>query len=73
MLEILLPDGTIVSHPEDATPLSVAEKIGSRLAKAVIAAKIGDLIVDATPKDTEKVPHCFKTSLLPSCHACFSC
>ena len=48
MLEILLPDGTIVSHPEDATPLSVAEKIGSRLAKAVIAAKIGDLIVDAS-------------------------
>ena len=48
MLEILLPDGTIVSHPDDATPLSVAEKIGSRLAKAVIAAKIGDLIVDAS-------------------------
>ena len=48
MLEILLPDGTIVSHPDDATPLSVAEKIGARLAKAVIAAKVGDLVVDAT-------------------------
>ena len=47
MLEILLPDGTVVSHPDDATPLSVAEKIGSRLAKAVIAAKVGDLVVDA--------------------------
>jgi len=48
MLQILLPDGTIVSHPEDATPLSVAESIGSRLAKAVIAAKLGDKVVDAT-------------------------
>ncbi|MCU0721909.1 MAG: TGS domain-containing protein, partial [Pirellula sp.] len=47
MLEIQLPDGTVVEHPEDASPLSVAEKIGSRLAKAVIAAKIGDQIVDA--------------------------
>jgi threonyl-tRNA synthetase len=48
MLQISLPDGTVVSHPEDATPLSVAESIGSRLAKAVIAAKLGDKIVDAT-------------------------
>lgn len=48
MLEILLPDGTVVSHPDDATPLTVAEKIGARLAKAVIAAKIGDVIVDAS-------------------------
>jgi len=48
MLEILLPDGTVVTHPDDATPLSVAEKIGARLAKAVIAAKVGELIVDAT-------------------------
>ncbi|MFY7878126.1 MAG: TGS domain-containing protein, partial [Pirellula sp.] len=47
MLDIQLPDGTIVSHPDDATPLSVAEKIGSRLAKAVIAAKVGETIVDA--------------------------
>ena len=47
MLEIQLPDGTVVEHSDDASPLSVAEKIGSRLAKAVIAAKIGDQIVDA--------------------------
>ena len=47
MLEIQLPDGTIVEHSDDASPLSVAEKIGARLAKAVIAAKIGDQIVDA--------------------------
>jgi threonyl-tRNA synthetase len=47
MLEILLPDGTVVSHPEDATPLSVANSIGSRLAKAVVAAKVGDAVIDA--------------------------
>ncbi len=47
MLEIQLPDGTVVEHSDDASPLSVAESIGSRLAKAVIAAKIGDQIVDA--------------------------
>jgi threonyl-tRNA synthetase len=47
MLEIQLPDGTVVEHADDASPLSVAEKIGARLAKAVIAAKIGDQIVDA--------------------------
>jgi hypothetical protein len=41
MLQISLPDGTVVSHPENATPLSVAESIGSRLAKAVVAAKLG--------------------------------
>lgn len=48
MLQISLPDGTVVTHPENATPLSVAESIGSRLAKAVIAAKVGDRIVDAS-------------------------
>jgi threonyl-tRNA synthetase len=47
MLEILLPDGTVVSHPDDATPLTVAETIGARLARAVIAAKVGDAIIDA--------------------------
>lgn len=47
MLDIQLPDGSIVQHPDDASPLSVAESIGSRLAKAVIAAKIGDQIIDA--------------------------
>jgi threonyl-tRNA synthetase len=48
MLEIQLPDGTIVSHPDSATSLTVAEAIGARLAKAVIAAKIGDKIIDAS-------------------------
>ncbi|MDX1925318.1 MAG: threonine--tRNA ligase [Pirellulaceae bacterium] len=48
MFQVQLPDGTLVEHPENATALDVAEKIGSRLAKAVVAAKIGDRIVDAT-------------------------
>lgn len=47
MLQIQLPDGSIVEHPQSATSLDVAEKIGSRLAKAVVAAKIGDSVVDA--------------------------
>ncbi|MCA9192414.1 MAG: threonine--tRNA ligase [Planctomycetales bacterium] len=48
MLQVQLPDGSIVEHPATVTALEVAEKIGSRLAKAVVAAKIGDRIVDAT-------------------------
>ena len=48
MLQVQLPDGTLVEHPDNATAMDVAEKIGSRLAKAVVAAKIGDRIVDAT-------------------------
>jgi threonyl-tRNA synthetase len=48
MVDVQLPDGTVVSHPDTITPIQVAEAIGSRLAKAVVAAKIGDRIVDAT-------------------------
>ena len=47
MLQVQLPDGTIVEHPDSATALDVAEKIGSRLAQAVVAAKIEDQVVDA--------------------------
>ncbi len=48
MLQVQLPDGTLVEHSDNANAMDVAEKIGSRLAKAVIAAKVGDRIVDAT-------------------------
>lgn len=48
MLQIQLPDGSVVEHPSTATALDVAQQIGSRLAKAVVAAKVGDQIVDAT-------------------------
>lgn len=47
MLQVQLPDGSIVEHSDGATAMDVASQIGPRLAKAVIAAKIGDRIVDA--------------------------
>ncbi len=47
MIKVQLPDGTVVEHPESATALDVAEGIGSRLAQAVVAAKIGDNVVDS--------------------------
>lgn len=47
MIEVQLPDGTVVSHPDNATALDVANGIGARLAKAVVAAKIEDRIIDA--------------------------
>ncbi|GAB5402088.1 MAG: threonine--tRNA ligase [Aureliella sp.] len=47
MIQVKLPDGTVVEHPEGATALDVAEGIGSRLAQAVVAAKIGENVVDS--------------------------
>ncbi len=47
MVSVQLPDGTLVDHPDQATALDVAEKIGSRLAKAVVAADVDGNIVDA--------------------------
>jgi len=47
MIPVQLPDGSVVEHPDDATPLDVAEKISDRLAKAVIAANVDGRIVDA--------------------------
>lgn len=47
MLQIQLPDGSLVEHPDSATALDVAAGIGSRLAKAVVAAKVNDRIIDA--------------------------
>ncbi len=47
MLQVQLPDGSLVEHPESASALEVAEKIGSRLAKAVVAAKVEDKVIDA--------------------------
>lgn len=47
-MDVLLPDGTVVNHPDTATSLDVAMGIGARLAKAVIAAKVDDQVVDAS-------------------------
>ncbi len=47
MLQVRLPDGSLVEHHGSASALDVAEKIGSRLAKAVVAAKVEDKVIDA--------------------------
>lgn len=48
MLQIALPDGTIVEVAASDTPLNVAEGIGTRLAAAVVAAEVNGTIVDAS-------------------------
>ncbi|MEM9826715.1 MAG: threonine--tRNA ligase [Planctomycetota bacterium] len=44
---VRLPDGKEVSHPASDTPLDVARGISEGLARAVVAAKVGDKIVDS--------------------------
>lgn len=44
---IRLPDGTLQEHGLETTPLQIAQGIGARLAKAVIAAEVNGRIVDA--------------------------
>ncbi len=49
-MKVLLPDGSGLEMDDGATALDVAEKIGPRLAKAAVAAKVNDRTVDvATP------------------------
>jgi threonyl-tRNA synthetase len=50
MIEVLLPDGKVVECPDEATPLSVAQSIGARLAAAVVAAEVDGRVVDATAR-----------------------
>ena len=45
-MKISLPDGSEVTVADGATVKDVAESIGARLAKAALAAKIGDRLVD---------------------------
>jgi threonyl-tRNA synthetase len=45
-MKVLLPDGSDVVVPEGATAIDVAQAIGPRLAKAAVAAKVGDKIID---------------------------
>jgi threonyl-tRNA synthetase len=47
MIPVELPDGTLKDYPDDASALDVAQSIGERLAKAVIAAEAGGQVVDA--------------------------
>jgi threonyl-tRNA synthetase len=49
-MKVVLPDGSDLTVAEKATAADVAEVIGARLAKAALAAKVGDTVVDlATP------------------------
>ncbi len=54
---VLLPDGSSLEVAEGATALDVATAIGPRLAKAAVAAKVGERIVDlSTPlQDGDRV------------------
>lgn len=45
-LDIELPDGSIVQHPEGVTGLQVAEAIGPRLAKAAVAIQLDGHLYD---------------------------
>lgn len=47
-INVTLPDGTVLDLPRGSTPLDVARRIGPRLAKAALAARVNDQIVDLT-------------------------
>jgi len=46
MINVKLPDGSKLELPDDSTAFSLAEKIGPRLAKAAVAAKINGRMAD---------------------------
>ncbi len=48
MAKVTLPDGSTLEVAEGSTAKQVAERIGSGLAKAAVAAKINDRLVDLT-------------------------
>lgn len=47
MLQVRLPDGSIVEHPDHATAFDVANKISPRLAAATIGAVVAGTVTDA--------------------------
>jgi threonyl-tRNA synthetase len=49
-MNVLLPDGSSLVVPEGATGADVAQAIGARLAKAAVAVKIGDHVVDLSTR-----------------------
>lgn len=46
MIAVRLPDGSQKDYPDGSTPLTIAEGIGARLAKAAVAAVVDGVIVD---------------------------
>src|SRR5690606_111741 len=54
MIKVTLPDGKELEMEDGATPLAVAERIGSRLARAAVAAKVNGSIVELSrPIETD--------------------
>lgn len=47
-ITITFPDKSTRSYPVGVTPIEIAESIGERLAIATVAAKVDDMLVDAT-------------------------
>ena len=47
MIQVQLPDGTVSEYSDDTSAYDVAEKIGERLAMAVVAAEVNGTIVDS--------------------------
>ena len=47
-IEIRLPDGSLIEHPEGASGHDVASAIGERLAKAAVAVKLDGTLLDLT-------------------------
>ena len=47
-IEIRLPDGSVVDHPQGVTGHDVASAIGERLAKAAVAVKLDGILMDLT-------------------------
>ena len=45
-MKVIFPDQSVREYPEGTTPLQVAESIGPRLAKEIIAAKVGKELID---------------------------
>jgi len=48
MIQVTFPDGSVREFPDGATPLEIAQSIGSRLAGAVLAAQVGERMWDLT-------------------------
>jgi threonyl-tRNA synthetase len=46
MIQVQLPNGSIVDHPDEVTALAVANSISPRLAQAAIAAKVAGQVCD---------------------------
>lgn len=55
MVQVELPDGTLVEATPQETPLDIAGRLGKRLASAVVSAEVDGTIVDANRRFEELV------------------